>query len=237
VFIGIDEGTQASIFSIVNLAQTKVNKSLVYDLFSLAKERSPEKTCHEIAVALDTLDDSPFQGRIKRLGSATDGRFGETLSQATIVRGLLPYLTKNPALDRDIGKRFGFWDPEVKAGGKGQIFRPLFVQGEDAKILRILINYFRAVRDRWPKAWASTGRGYMLNRTNGYNALMRFLRPSYLYFTETHEVVGESDFASMFARTKLTDDEFSPLVFLPGTSGATSLYRRLLDETGVWESG
>ena len=110
VFIGIDEGTQASIFSIVNLAQTKVNRSLVYDLFSLAKDRSPERTCHEIAVALDSLPDSPFHNRIKRLGVATEGRFGETLSQATVVKGILPYITKDPMLDRDIGKRIGFWE-------------------------------------------------------------------------------------------------------------------------------
>jgi DGQHR domain-containing protein len=60
IFIGVDEATEASIFSIVNLAQTKVNKSLAYDLFEYAKTRSPEKRCHEIVVALDKLSDSPF---------------------------------------------------------------------------------------------------------------------------------------------------------------------------------
>src|ERR1043166_5189934 len=55
IFVGVDDATDASLFSTVNLSQTKVNKSLVYDLFSLAKTRSPEKTCHEIVVNLDTL--------------------------------------------------------------------------------------------------------------------------------------------------------------------------------------
>lgn len=41
IFIDIDIADQAYIFSTVNLAQTKVNKSLVYDLFGLAKKRSP----------------------------------------------------------------------------------------------------------------------------------------------------------------------------------------------------
>lgn len=67
IFIGIDDAVEATIFSTVNLAQTKVNKSLVYDLFSLDRDRSPEKTAHEIAVALDELEDSPFKGRIKGL--------------------------------------------------------------------------------------------------------------------------------------------------------------------------
>jgi DGQHR domain-containing protein len=66
VFVGVDDATKADIFSTVNLAQTKVNKSLVYDLFSLQKSRSSEKTCHEIVVALDEMEESPFFERIKR---------------------------------------------------------------------------------------------------------------------------------------------------------------------------
>uniref|UniRef100_UPI0030D9097B DGQHR domain-containing protein n=1 Tax=uncultured Planktosalinus sp. TaxID=1810935 RepID=UPI0030D9097B len=41
IFIDIDEEYQSSIFATINKAQTKVNKSLVYDLYSLAKTRSP----------------------------------------------------------------------------------------------------------------------------------------------------------------------------------------------------
>ena len=49
IFIGADISDQAQIFATVNLEQTKVNKSLVYDLFELAHSRSPQKTCHNIA--------------------------------------------------------------------------------------------------------------------------------------------------------------------------------------------
>ena len=135
VFVGADQATEASIFSTVNLAQTKVNKSLAYDLFEYAKARSPEKTCHEIVVALDKLVNSPFQGRIKRLGVRTEGRFGETLSQATIVKGLLPYISKDPLLDRDAGKRFGFWEPMLAEASK-RIFYEFFRRDEDEKILQ-----------------------------------------------------------------------------------------------------
>ena len=122
VFVGVDDATKADIFSTVNLAQTKVNKSLVYDLFSLQKSRSSEKTCHEIVVALDEMEESPFYQRIKQLGSATDGRFGETLSQATVVRGLLPYITDDALTDRDIGKRFGFRDRTSPDEAKNESF-------------------------------------------------------------------------------------------------------------------
>ncbi len=50
IFVGADISDQAHIFATVNLEQTKVNKSLAYDLFSLARTRSPQKTCHNIAL-------------------------------------------------------------------------------------------------------------------------------------------------------------------------------------------
>ncbi len=102
IFVGIDIADQAQIFSTVNLEQTKVRKSLAYDLFALAKSRSPQKTCHNVAVALDQDPGSPFHKRIKRLGVATEGRFTETISQATFVEALQRYMSKDPRTDRDL---------------------------------------------------------------------------------------------------------------------------------------
>ncbi|MCC0005920.1 MAG: DGQHR domain-containing protein [Methylobacteriaceae bacterium] len=233
VFIGVDDATEATVFSIVNLAQTKVNPSLVYDLQALAKHRSPEKTCHDIVVNLDRLDASPFKNKIKRLGVATDGRFGETLSQATVVKGILPYITNDPVGDRDRGKRFAFWEPATAKDFSRRIFYPFFQQNEDVKILQIVVNYFSAVQEKWPIAWHDTGRGNMLNRTNGYNALIRFLRPALLNITGEPRVVAKAEFADLFSKVKLTDSDFNPSNFVPGTSGSTKLFRALVDGTGV----
>jgi DGQHR domain-containing protein len=233
IFVGADQATEASIFSTVNLAQTKVNKSLAYDLFEYAKTPSPEKTCHEIVVALDKLDNSPFQGRIKRLGVRTETRFGETLSQATIVKGLLPYISNDPLSDRDAGKRFGFWEPLLASDHSKRIFYEFFRLREDEKILAIVINYFNAVRRKWPDAWGGTGRGNIINRTNGFNGFIRFLRPAYLYFTTRPQVVSSEDFLLLIDRVTLQDGDFNPQTFLPGTSGSTKLYRLLLEQTGL----
>jgi DGQHR domain-containing protein len=233
IFIGPDDATDAMLFSIVNLAQTKVNRSLVYDLFSLAKTRSPEKTCHEIVVALDRMEESPFQNRIKRLGVATEGRFGETLSQATVVKGILPYITNDPLADRDRGKRFGFWDESLTRDFEKRIFYEFFRQNEDVKILNNLLNYFNAVRERWPDAWMRTGAGNIINRTNGYNGLIRFLRPAYLFCTKGPTVVTQEKFAAIFAKVKLRDEDFNPTRFLPGTSGSTLLFHTLMDQSEV----
>lgn len=59
---------KAYVFSIINSKQTRVNPSIVYDLFSLAERRSPQKTCHEIARGINSNPDSPFYKKLKMLG-------------------------------------------------------------------------------------------------------------------------------------------------------------------------
>ena len=217
------------IFSKVNLAQTQVNKSLAYDLFSLDRDRSPEKTCHEIVVNLNDLPESPFFERIKRLGSATEGVFGETLSQATIVKGLLPYITKDPILDRDIGRRSGAWPERGPDDFNRRIFYPFFRKNEDHKILANVINYYRAICNKWPLAWESTGRGSVLPKTNGYNGTIRFLRDAYLHLTTRPVVVEEEAFRALLDRSSLKDEHFTTDLFPPGSSGASALYRALME--------
>lgn len=227
IFVGADAGTQAMIFSKVNLAQTQVNKSLAYDLFALDRDRSPEKTCHEIVVNLNDLPESPFFERIKRLGSATEGVFGETLSQATIVKGLLPYITKDPIVDRDIGRRSGSWPDRGAEDFTKRIFYPFFRADEDHKILGNVINYYKAVANKWPLAWASTGRGSVLPKTNGYYGTVRFLRDAYLHLTTRPVVVTEEAFKALLDRSSLQDEHFTTDFFPPGSSGASALYRAL----------
>ena len=43
IFVDLDMDDQSMVFATVNKAQTKVNKSLVYDLFAYAKSRSPQR--------------------------------------------------------------------------------------------------------------------------------------------------------------------------------------------------
>lgn len=227
IFIGVDEGTQAMLFSKVNLAQTPVNKSLVYDLFSLDKKRSPEKTCHEVVVNLNEMSESPFYERIKRLGSATDGVFGETLSQATVVKGVLPYITNDPLTDRDIGRRIGVWPDRGPQDFRKRIFYPFFRADEDHKILAILINYYSAISERWEKAWLASGRGAVLPRTNGFNGTIRFLRDAYLHMTTKPVVPTKEEFASVLSRSSLRNEDFTTDRFPPGSSGASLLYHAL----------
>ncbi len=235
VFVDIDVEDQAYIFSTVNLTQTKVNRSLAYDLFELAKTRSPQKSCHKIAVALDQNKKSPFHKRIKRLGSATAGRTGETITQATFVESLLPFITSDAMADRDLylrGKR------PAKAGDDGlkkHPFRNMFIDERDLEIADIVFNFFSAVRGKWSSAWNSGAQGLMLSKTNGFKAFMRFLHPAYLYLTEPGKVVDADAFGKILAKVKLKDEEFDIETFKPGTSGEALLYETLRNQTGLTE--
>ena len=233
IFVGADISDQAYIFATVNLEQQKVSKSLAYDLFSLARSRSPQKTCHNIAVAFDQDSSGPFYKRIKRLGSATPGRDFETVSQATFVDGIIGYVSVTPKVDRDLllrGRTLA--DPTSKEIQRS-IFRRMFVEERDLDIAKTLHEYFSAVRDRWPRAWNSDALGYMLNRTNGYRALCRLLRPMYLYHSMGDEVVTRAQFMKFFGRVEMTDEDFTTDSFPPGTSGEAALFNRLMQETGL----
>ncbi len=234
VFVGADIATQAEIFSTVNLAQTKVNRSLVYDLFSLSHTRSPEKTAHEITVLLDQKVDSPFYRRIKRLGVATEGRFGETLSQATVVRGILVHITKTALIDRDIGKRQQNW--KFHTGDELKfVFRYHFTQNRDDIIFLNIFNYFAAVSHLWGKAWANNDTGSVLPKTNGYFAFMRFIKLVNLSYSTTPSLVPNEHYLKILSkvRDKLEDDHFTTENYKPGTSGESQLFSDLVEYSGL----
>jgi len=104
----------------------------------------------------------------------------------------------------------------------------MYIEKKDMEITDTIWNLFDAVRNRWPEAWNSTGRGIMLNKTNGFKALMRFLRPAYLYFTNLGGVLSSDQFLSLLNKINLKDNDFNINLFKPGASGEYELYNTLL---------
>jgi DGQHR domain-containing protein len=231
VFVGADIADQAYVFSTVNLEQTKVSKSLALDLYELARTRSPFKTCHNIAVALDRDQGGPLHERIKRLGFATEGRVFEPITQATFVDVLLPYISSDPKVDRDLllkGKRLM---PAQGRDAHRTLFRQLFIEEQDVAIGRIVSEYFYAVRDRWPQSWDYQGPGQMLNRTNGVRALVRALGHFYVRAAKSaNEIPTRQQFLALLRDVPLADGHFSVEGFPPGTSGESKLRRVLVGE-------
>lgn len=231
IFVDADIADQANIFATVNLAQTKVNKSLVYDLFDYAKSRSPQKTAHDVAVGLDRAEGGPLHQRIKRLGTRTIGRIGETLTQATVVNCLLDLISEKPMIDRDLLMRGKNVKPAAEWELEIMPFRNLFINEQDVVIAKILNNYFYAIRARWPEAWEDRGKGNILARTNGFRAFMRAFKNLYVDMcrgSEIGQVFGVSKFAERISGVNLTNDSFNTRNYPPGTSGETALYNELM---------
>ncbi len=234
IFIGADVAEQANIFATVNLAQTKVNKSLVYDLTELATKRSPHKSCHNVAVVLDGEETSPLFHRIKRLGTATPGRAYEPLTQAGFVESLVKFLSGDPVEDRNqllAGKK-------LKTATNEELekcpFRNLFIEKKDLDIAEILFNYFTAVEKKWPKSWnASRESKNLLPRSNAFKAFMKFLKDD-VYL----EIVGQEygwipevdEFAKYFKPIKVTDKDFNTQNFVPGSGGQSTFLKMLRRE-------
>lgn len=236
IFVGADIADQAHIFSTVNLEQNKVNKSLVYDLYSLSKSRSPQRTCHNIVVTLDQDPDSPFYRRIKRLGVTTvEGRF-EPISQAGFVEMLMRYISKEPKDDRDAILKGGSLRPAQGDDIWKYPFRNLFIHENDIKIAEAIFDYFDVVKRRWADAWNNVRKeGPILNRTNGFRALMRAYGVLYAMQGVPGGSINRGFLEKHFGSIRIRDDQFTIDRFPPGTSGESRLYRLFIGELTLEE--
>lgn len=225
IFIDMDIEDQAMVFATINLEQTKVTKSLAYDLYEYAQSRSPQKTCHNIAKLMNSKDESPLYHRIKILGRAT-GLDTEVLTQSTFVDRLLKLISRDPMGDRDMIKRKKKLERANERELKVRIFRNRFIDEKDAVIARIIWNYFKAVDERWSKAWNNFDRGMILARSTGFAALMRLL-PHIINDLPNSNIIKIDEFYSYLKKSKLKDSNFTSDNFLPGSTGESELLRTL----------
>jgi DGQHR domain-containing protein len=231
LFVDMAIEDQANVFATINLAQTKVSKSLVYDLYDYAKSRSPQKTAHNVARLLNREEGSPFKDRIKILGRATPGKVSETITQAAFVESLLPYITSDPIADRDALKRKKRLERRLPHRDDPRFLRNMFIEERDADITVLIWNYFAAVQRRWPFAWSTKESGNILNRTTGFTALMRFLPVAYLASGASDAVVPSPFFETILSEVGLRDTDFTPEQFPPGSSGISKLHRQIVADT------
>lgn len=235
IFIDMDIEDQAMVFTTINLKQTKVNKSLAYDLYDFAKQRSPQKSCHNIVKFLNSKDNSPFKDKIKILGTAED-KVKESITQSTFVENLLNYVSKDPMTDRDLIKRGKKLEEPDELTQKRYIFRNLFIQEKDAVILRNIWNYFDAIRTKWKNAWEGKDEdmpGNILRKSTGFVALMKFLRPVYLSFNSPDELIDQEKYSAIINRVNLDYGDFTIKRYIPGAQGQNELYRDLCEMSGI----
>ena len=131
--------------------------------------------------------------------------------------------------DRDILKRTDFWGNRQKLIYTNKelnkyCLRALFVEDEsDVKIAQVILNYFIAVRKRWPNSWNEVKSNNILNKTTGFIALMKLFKDIYLSINK--EIPSISDFYSMFENVSIEDGDFTRQNFPSGGSGENELYQ------------
>lgn len=224
IFIDIDEEYQANIFSTINKAQTKVNKSHVYDLYSFSKTRSPQRTVHNIIKLLNEDEESPLYHLIKRLGKA-DFR-NETVAQATLADCIIKYISSNPPKDRNI-LRTGSKLPLVEGAEKEKyFFRNWFINEEDVKIAKVIWNYFEAIKRKWPIAWGNLD--FILTKSTGVIAFMRFLK-DLVELLDMEKIITTEDFEGILNKIDIKDKELVNNIYQSGGVGQSALYKSLIN--------
>lgn len=193
VMFDLTEEEKAYIFSTINSNQTKVDRSLIYDLFELSRERSPQKTCHEIARIMNSDMESPFYQRLKMLGKK--GNQYAILSQGTFVNYLLKLITNKPQQDM-IDYKNGI----KPAPNDRFVLRQHFLDNRDDIILKLMNNYFGAVCEVFSKEWNNPNK-YILSKTTGYGALLKAFESFYKKGIEKKDL-SKTYFINEFEKVK-----------------------------------
>lgn len=178
----LTEEEKAYVFSIINSKQTKVSMSLIYDLFELSEKRSPQKTAHELARALNQMPDSPFYNRLKMLGKKMANQEVASLSQGTFVKNVLTLISKKPEKDT--------WDIKRGISLEQDYSLPLrqyFINGKDDVILKILLNCFSALKIVFNEEWLNC-MDNVLWKTTGFGAVIKSFPVLYSIGVKQHKL-------------------------------------------------
>ncbi len=223
---------QAMIFSTINKTQTKVPENLVFSLFGLTKDDTPQKTALEVVLALNGLEKSPFYNRIKLVGGSYKRSEDIPLSQATMVKSILFNICKNQR------------ESEIERNNKRETlthnpnklpFRPYYASNNDKMIVRIMYSYFSAVRDTLTNAdnksfWelGSTSKVNILQTNVGFQALMKLL--SKILESANEDEKDKKSFYSKYLE-KVKNIDFEDESAYPFTSKSINkLYNDLLEK-------
>lgn len=176
-FIDKDLEFQAMTFSTINRTQRRVSQDLVYELFGLTSEDSPQKTALEVALALNAHPKSPFYRRIKLYGGTYTKVDSRPLSQAAMIKSIIKGICTSvqSAETERYQKRRAFKNSN---SGKSLPFRQFYAEDRDDLISDCMFYFFNSVRKELGQYWNYDGHTKpqnILQSTVGYEALMSLL--------------------------------------------------------------
>lgn len=172
---------QAMIFSTINRTQKSVPQSLVYSLFGLTSNDSPQKSSLQIVLSLNGYENSPFFNRIKLYGGTYAKNQSPPLTQAMMVKSIIDRICVNM---RDAeNDRFRKRKDLLKNGNPELCFRNYYANDRDDFVSDILYAFFTAVKNVFKNEsqksyWSfedDTKPTNILQTTVGYQALLELL--------------------------------------------------------------
>lgn len=191
---------KAYVFSTINSNQTKVDPSLIYDLFDVVQHRSPYKTVHELARAMNYSYESPFYNRLKMLGRKEKSQENATLSQGTFAKSILQLISNTPKEDVILFKKHKPLKDDPRCP-----LRYFFISDGDDIILKILLNCFNALKRIFREEWENPSTN-ILWKTTGFCGIIYSLR-SILRKGYRESQLTETFFENCFITLKKTLEE------------------------------
>lgn len=225
-FIDKDLEFQAMTFSTINRTQRRVSQDLVYELFGLTSDDSPQKTALEVALALNAHPKSPFYRRIKLYGGTYTKDDSRPLSQAAMIKSIIKGICSSvqSAETERYKKRKDF---NEKNSSRSLSFRQFYADNRDDLISDCMFYFFNSVRNELGQYWnydGQTNPQNILQSTVGYEALMSLLA----------EIIQKENITSFDKDTfdgyvqKLKDIKFDDIEAYPMTTkGKNLLYNTI----------
>ena len=219
---------QAMIFSTINRTQKRVSQDLVSSLFGLSSNDTPYKTALEVVLALNSHPRSPFYHRIKLYGGEYDKKMSPPLSQATMIKNIVSFISESlRESENDLRRsRKALYK---RTNTKFLPFREYYAGNKDYMISDCLFYYFSAIGEVLGDFWAYDGNSQpqnILQSTVGFEALMHLL----LDILKSFEELPSNFSTQMFMPyiDKIKNIQFSDVETYPiATRGKTILYNTM----------
>lgn len=232
IIIDADLETQAHIFTKINLNQTKVNKSLTYDLFEYAKANTPYKIAHNITQTLN-FTEGPFYKKVKMLGKSDENFKEQFISQAALVDRIVVFLSEKPMKDTDLIKKHGFNKySKIIDKSKKAVFQEEYLASKFDHLTQIFYDYFKLINDKWPQAWGN--KSYILSKTTGIDAFLKALK-KYLQINlnNKNEIVKYENLKTLIDRITIKQEQFKNEYYSAGGVGQSTLYKDIINCWGI----
>jgi len=150
-FIDLEDEMKAYIFRTINMTQRKINPSLVYDLVPMLREdwvTFEDLRAKTFVDYLNSTPTSPWYDGIAMLGGRE-----RPITQASFITRLKTLLKKDNVFENEEENEFF----------------------EEAIQIELLVEYFQAIKEAYPKAW--NNKNYILCKNTGFAAMLNLLKP------------------------------------------------------------